>query len=178
MAKYTTRVFIDSDDMLSSPRDWDNLGEMICFHGRYQLGDKHSIDHRDFDGWESMEAFLSKTYPVMLPMYLYDHSGITVRTTPFSCRFDSGQIGFIVASRENIKKWYNVKRLTKKVLERAEEALRQEVSTYDSFISNDVYGYNVEDEAGEIVDSCGGIIGVENVLNEIPKEYQENITWA
>ena len=26
-----------SDD----PRSWDNIGTMVCFHSRYNLGDKH-----------------------------------------------------------------------------------------------------------------------------------------
>ena len=30
---------------------------------------------------------------LMLPLYLYDHSGITMNTTGFSCPWDSGQVG-------------------------------------------------------------------------------------
>ena len=27
-----------------SPRDWDNMGTMVCWHSRYTLGDKHDHD--------------------------------------------------------------------------------------------------------------------------------------
>ncbi len=36
-----------------------------------------------------------KTKNCILPVYLYDHSGITINTVPYSCRWDSGQIGWI-----------------------------------------------------------------------------------
>ena len=33
---------ISPDEMADSPRSWDNLGTMVCWHRRYQLGDKHT----------------------------------------------------------------------------------------------------------------------------------------
>lgn len=41
---------------------------------------------------------------VLLPLYLYDHSGITMKTSGFSCPWDSGQVGFIYASKDTFKK--------------------------------------------------------------------------
>ena len=37
MTKYTGRI--TQDEYAESPRDWDNLGTMVCFHRRYNLGD-------------------------------------------------------------------------------------------------------------------------------------------
>jgi len=51
---------------------------------------------------------------IILPLYLYDHSGITMNTTGFSCGWDSGQVGYIVMSYEKIRKEYNWKNITKK----------------------------------------------------------------
>ena len=74
---------------------------MIAFHRRYDLGDKHSIKHEDYDGWDEMETALEKKFDaVILPLYLYDHSGITMNTTGFSCGWDSGQVGFICISKK------------------------------------------------------------------------------
>ena len=67
-------------------RDWDNYTKLICFHGRYNLGDKHEYNHNDYDGWDEMEqAILRKEKDVVWisPLYLYDHSGITISTSPF-----------------------------------------------------------------------------------------------
>ena len=38
MKKYELKIVQDTDP--ESPRTWDNLGTMVCFHKRYELGDK------------------------------------------------------------------------------------------------------------------------------------------
>lgn len=47
-APYT--LFIVDDDMPLNPReDYDCLGKMVCWHGRYSLGEKHDFEEpRDF----------------------------------------------------------------------------------------------------------------------------------
>lgn len=47
-APYT--LFIVDDDMPLTPReDYDCLGKMVCWHGRYSLGEKHDFEEpRDF----------------------------------------------------------------------------------------------------------------------------------
>jgi hypothetical protein len=40
---------------------------------------------------------------VILPLYLYDHGGITISCSPFSCPWDSGQVGWIYADYDMIK---------------------------------------------------------------------------
>lgn len=63
----------------------------------------------------------------------------------------------IYASRERIREYYNVKRLTKKVLEKAYDCLMEERTTYEKWLSGDVVGYVVtDDETGEDIDSCWG----------------------
>ena len=49
---------------------------------------------------ERLMRVISQKY-LMLPLYLYDHSGITMNTTGFSCPWDSGQVGWIYASKED-----------------------------------------------------------------------------
>ena len=49
---------------------------------------------------ERLMKVISQKY-LMLPLYLYDHSGITMNTTGFSCPWDSGQVGWIYASKED-----------------------------------------------------------------------------
>lgn len=38
-------VLIQWDEYPESPREWDNLGTMVCFHNRYRLGDKHNYEY-------------------------------------------------------------------------------------------------------------------------------------
>jgi hypothetical protein len=84
---YTIEIY--QDDCGESPREWDNLGEMICFHKRYDLGDRHSYTVHQAN------ELAGKREMIVVPLYLYDHSGITMSTSPFSCPWDSGQVGYI-----------------------------------------------------------------------------------
>lgn len=99
IGKYRIEIFYD--EFGDSPRNWDNLGTMICFHNRYTLGDKHDYDTDDYNGWGEMEKAIIKDNDVaiILPLYLYDHSGITIATSPFGCRWDSGV--YLHIQREN-----------------------------------------------------------------------------
>ena len=147
---------IEQDQDSENPRTaYDNLGTMVCFHGRYNLGDKH-----DFDSPADFEARRKQSDVVLcLPLYLYDHSGITIATKPFSCPWDSGQVGYIYITREQVCKEYGCKRIGKKVLEKVAKVLQSEVETYDLYLRGEVYGYVIKDEQDGVIDSCWGFYG-------------------
>ena len=138
-----------------SPREWDNLGLMVCFHGRHELGDKHTMSIE-----EAKELMQSKDI-VSLPLFLYEHSGMTISTDntryPFNCRWDSGQVGFIYVTKEKIRKEYG--NAGKKSIERAIKCMVGEVKEYDNYLTGNVYSYVIEDEQGEHIDSCSGYYG-------------------
>lgn len=142
-------------------RSWDNMTTMICFHGNYNLGDKHDYNSNDYSSFEEMKADIVKkeNVAVIKPLYLYDHSGITIATTPFGCRWDSGQVGYAIITKETIRKEYGAKRVSRKIIKKAEAILQGEVETYDKDLTGDVYGFSCYDENGEVSDSCGGFYG-------------------
>ena len=167
-----------------SPRDWDNLGVMACWHSRYNLGDiqlnHHSDIKRDLaceidptvasrlEYWEDLEGSYRSDAEhriqniidsaldsaLILPLYIYDHSGITMSTSPFSCPWDSGQVGFIYCTKEQIRNWLQVKRITKKVWDHAKRILMGEVETYDQYLTGDVYGFSVTVETPDTCEHC------------------------
>lgn len=167
------------DEYAESPREWDNVGEMICFHRRYTLGDKHNYSEpRDFlaekvwelyrnDGMETTDDYsdeqlveLIEARAFLLPLYLYDHSGITMSTSPFSCRWDSGQVGWIYCSRERAEKeWHNEGLFDEEWKQRVYEYLENEVEIYDQFLTGDVYGYILYEKQG--AHEAGMALGVE-----------------
>jgi hypothetical protein len=169
-------IEVIQDESPESPREWDNLGTMICFHGRYNLGDKHDYRSGDYSGWDEQRKDIEKkeNVCVILPLYLYDHSGITISTSSFSCNWDSGQIGWIVVSKENVRKEFGVKRITKEIIEKVTNILEGEVETYDQYLTGDVYGYRISKvtkcefghEHKEEVDSCWGYYGEEGCMTE------------
>jgi len=155
------KIEIRQDEYAESPREWDNLGKMICFHGSYDLGDKHELSSSDFNSWGELEEFIYKEYNplIVLPLYLYDHSGITMNTAGFHCPWDSGQVGFIYVPKENVRKEWNVKRISPELKEKVKKLLISEVKNYDSYISGDVYWYSIIDENGNTLDTLSGFFG-------------------
>lgn len=147
---------IEHDQDAQSPREWDNLGKMVCFHRRYNLGDKHTFSVEEA---KALAVRVEKEGGVVLPLYLYDHSGITIATTPFSCPWDSGRVGFIYADRAAILKMFGKTRMAKGMKDAAKDQLQKEVKTYDQYLTGEVYGYMVKDEKGEELDSCWGFFG-------------------
>lgn len=155
------RLKLVQDSSPESPRTWDNLGTMVCFHNRYDLGDNHNYNSDDYNSWEEMKKAIIKeeNTAVILPLYLYDHSGISISTGAFSCRWDSGQIGFIFVSKEKALEEFGGKIVTAKLKEKLERILDGEVETYDQYVRGDVYGFQIVDEDDDVVDSCYGFYG-------------------
>ena len=174
---------VPDPDPLNTRTEFDNVGTMICFHRRYpHLGDEHEYRHEDYSGWDELEAQIAKDFgknALILSLYLYDHSGITISTSPFSCPWDSGQVGFIVCSLKKAKKEWGMKgQLTKgwdglacftlrddgtrrTLREAATRYLEGEVKEYDQYLTGAVYGYRVIDPEDEDknLDSCWGYYG-------------------
>lgn len=154
-------IKIEQDQSPMNPRtDWDNLGTMVCFHKRYSLGDEsHGFNSSDYDSWGELAKAIEKNdVAAILPLYLYDHSGITMSTGEFSCRWDSGQVGFIFITKKKAREEFGIKRITKEWRDKLEGYLKSEVETYDQYLTGDVYSFEVEFEDGE-TDSCGGFFG-------------------
>jgi hypothetical protein len=150
------------DSSPESPREWDNLGTMYCEHGHYALGDEGAERPGPTD--------------IYLPLYLYDHSGITMNTTGFSCGWDSGQVGVIYVSRERIRKEYGWQRLTKARLTKIYDYLRGEVGTYNTYLRGDVYGFRAYDDEGNETDACWGFYGSDPATNGIADHLPAPLT--
>lgn len=174
-------VVIKYDDDPMNPRDWDNVGTMLCAHRRYNLGDEQvgghleamqhiasecgiCIDAEDEDGcWyekdeEVLEEEIGKK-AVILPLYLYDHSGITMSTSGFSCPWDSGQVGVIFVTLERAYKEYGglegtAENPTEKDLEQIRKYLQGEVKTYDDYLTGNVYGFETYEKVKINCDEC------------------------
>ena len=134
---------------------WDNLAFMACFHKRYDLGDKHNFkEPQDLLDW--IEANKDTIY--YLPLYIYEHGNITIKTSPFSCQWDSGQVGFIYISKENAEK---------NGIMKPYELLEHEVKIYDYYIKGETYGAMIFYRDGELIDSQFGYFGdTDEVINE------------
>jgi hypothetical protein len=238
METKTRRVRIVQDCDADSPRTWDNMGVMACWHSRYTLGDEQPkvdsgewlrdlaveacprlgeiIEYWENEGWDWLQSKLG-TYSeadqaiiphlddligrvlvkhfVILPLYLYDHSGITMNVGGFSCPWDSGQVGYIVCSLSKaLECWllsegdwdteveYTDGPVT--LREGTTRNLKCEVETYAQFLEGNVYGFIVEEceecdccghAEWEHVDSCFGFYGYDPEENGMADHLDDDL---
>lgn len=97
--EYSIRIEQD-EDPVNPYEDYDHAAEIVHWHRRGFFGDSirgtapEWIRQRQRNG------------DIVLPLYLYDHSGQRVSTHPFGDRWDSGQVGYIWITKEKaMEEW-------------------------------------------------------------------------
>lgn len=153
-------ISIEQEDYVENPREWyDHIGKMICWHRRYNLGDKHYYtDPTDFTD------DIKESENIILPIYLYDHSGISISTSSFHDVWDSGQVGFIYMTKTRAENEWGDCSLEERE-KRAIKCLESEVEEYDQYLRGDVYCFTISTRRGcSIVDSCGGFYGFDHCI--------------
>lgn len=158
-----------------NPFDECNLGTFVAFHKRYKLGTtQDAYKNENYNSWSELEKDIIKNENpvVILPVFMYDHSGLSFKIGSFQgmlpqghAEFDSGQVGYIFVSREKAVKEYGCKRFSKKQVEIITNVLKGELEEYTAWVNGQIYGYHIEDDAGECIDSCGGYTDM-NTLRE------------
>ena len=156
---YVANIHID--DMPCSPREDDNFGTLIAFHSKYDLSDNKNYTKEELI--EHMKAF----NVFSLPVYMYEHSGIALSTTPFNCEWDSGQVGYIFVTYDKMLNVFGEVNYN-----RAEECLVSEIEEYSNYLKGEVYGYQIYkkgncENCSDDVHSCWGIYGLEWVQEEV-----------
>lgn len=155
-------IYIETSRPAKAPFVYEDIIELLHEH----LDSAESDE--DYDRTDSAIAWLNgivqdiecverDDIALCLPIYLYDHGGITISHGSFSCQWDSGQVGWHYitesAARENWGKDFTYEQLT--------ACLQAELKEYDHYLYGYVWGFTITNEEGDVVDSCGGYIGDE-----------------
>jgi hypothetical protein len=165
-------IKIDIDEEPGNPREWDNLGIMICFHRRYDLGDEHELDTDDFNDWNTMRDHIVKELDaaIVLPLYLLDHSGLSMSTIPFSCPWDSSQIGWTYITKTKAREDYEWTRISRKRIQLLKEFLVNEINTYDQYLRGEVYCYTITNKKNDDMDACCGFYGLQYAIGQAKEQ--------
>ena len=144
---------IVQDEFPMSPDEW---GDDCCFiiaKSERELWIRGEEDIEDY-----------KDTHHIYPLFAYIHSGIALslgREYPFNCKWDSGQIGYVLISKTEISE-----------PRKAAESL---VEVWNSYLSGDVWGYEVIEKtecqccnhiSEEVIESCYGFYSHETAENE------------
>lgn len=161
---------VEQDEYPINPReDFDQVTTMICFHRKYKLGDKHYYKPEiifDKDGdinTDALEADYGKILDIA-KLYIYEHSGITISLSPFSCPWDSGCIGVVFITEASCNKMG----ITDRSPERLAKIMESEIQLYDQYLHGEVYCVELFDKIrDESLDSCGGFYGYDSAMDYI-----------
>lgn len=134
---------------------------------------------------------LLRPYAEWLPLWLYDHSGITMscgkRTYPYSDQWDSGQVGYIIVLKDKIvselaldpkddENWRS----------KAVSIMESNVETYDQYLTGEVYCFDLykfvddgtEDGGWDVIESCSGFYGDNPAENGMLESVGYNLQTA
>lgn len=180
----------EEDQEIFSPRDWSNVGTMAVSYRGYKLGDEdiseENFECSDCNGYGELELDAGegpmvqcsvcngngtinpigyfkkeKGARVVLPLIVYEHSGITMRVGHVgdimgdSAGWDTSFVGFIYDTPKAVKECIGDDVTDDEI----KAALESEVEVYASYLEGDVTYYLVEDEETGFYDVCGGFVG-------------------
>ena len=169
--KGETRMKISRDDDPESETPFSLMMSYINpFHGEYEICAAETAEElfsqfnkeailEELTTSELHQILLESNDVVMLPLRLYDHSGISMSTShsyPYNDLWDSGQVGWIYLTKDRFLKETSYKE--SQWPEKAEEMLVGEVKTYDQYLRGEVFGFQVfvlNDETGEWEETDG-----------------------
>lgn len=182
ITKRAVNIIIQQDNDAENPLDWNtSIKVAYLSSSRYLLGNEavsdfaeHIMDLLEYgdeyrnrmydkyggtkDLFDVLLERLNKKGYVALPVYAYIHSGVTVATTPFGCRWDSGLSGFTYVKRTDYIEDFGAKKNVKNSV--IEDHLKSNLKTFDTWLRGEVYRFSIEDvETGDTLDSCSGFYG-------------------
>lgn len=148
MSDYYSFTIVQDLDAPNPRKDFDHVGKLDI----RQRGNRQDFDETTYNK-DDKDVFAA------LPVYRYEHGGVAYNTTGFSCPWDSGQVGWIVAYRDDVREAWGFKRRTKKATATVLACLAAEIEELSLWANGDVYGYQITNDSGDIVDSCYGYFG-------------------
>jgi len=147
-------VRIELDEPCESPDDWgDEDLFLVAFHEDF------TVSRTGYDRERAVEVLTNggDDDHFAFGLEAYIHSGVVLALSgegPFpDRRWDVSQLGIVLASREDFKTRENAKRASRDLL-----------TTWNMYLSGEVYGYVLTDEDGKPIDSCWQIYGMDNAV--------------
>lgn len=156
----------------------DELWHTDYYSSDVSYGSLRDIVLEDLEVSDCMK--LMENYAVWLPLWLYDHSGISMscgaRQYPYNDRWDSGQVGWILMTKQNALTIYDAENDGWQKV--AIKTMQYEVEMYDEWLRGECFGYELyeadkpedgekPDWGEEEADSCWGFYGDDIIKNDM-----------
>lgn len=157
------KVTVRYDDTAESPREWDNVCDIITFSTQVHI--KEGV-YKDMEASQFMREVEPKMDFFISPLYMYNHSGISLSLSPITCDWDTSKIGWVYVTLDRFKEHYfddytgseeQKKKLT--------DAINGELSVFNDYYAGNVFYFTLEKKvtcqccdhvAYSDIDSVGG----------------------
>jgi len=173
--------------------------------GGYELFDVEGGSHSQYSGKDDWLLYINSEYDVIevdeydisidgltekqetriqkwidknlfiLPIYVYEHGGITMSTGGYGCQWDSGQAGYIFSDKKRALELTGKKKMNKAIEKKIYSAMERRIKYVAALCEGSVYGYTWD------YGGCGGYVVVdykadtEYIVNEVKSEIDYHI---
>ena len=166
-------VKVENDECAESPREWDNLWNILTWTSRYNSIDTNQFrDLEEFlldnltekqmvnlyKGKPSTKEFFERIQKrfydlgyLVEPISKYEHSGVSY-SVGVSQGWDVGVVGLAMVSINDIKKEYGASVLSKSLKEKIYSVLNGELDTYNLWANGEVYTVSLVDYEGNYLE--------------------------
>ena len=133
----------DAIDAIRASRDYrDKWEESDSYEFTFKGETRDCFDFGNpSDVWQAIQLCSDI---ISQPLYLYDHSGISISTSSFSCPWDSGQVGFAFVTYAKIREEQSCKIVTAKGRNWAAQRIDSETRVYGQYLTGQVFGFIVQ----------------------------------
>lgn len=163
-----TKVIISPDVFAESPLEYTSVEITYRTDARTVLG------NRPVDTLEELQKLVSSGDYVALPVHAYVHGSIALSTSSWYGRlsqghaeFDSGLSGYMLYSKADIRTDYQVKRITKKVLEQVRAYMSSLLAEWSAYLNGDCWYIQLVDNDGEVFDMTSIIGSYQDELDNL-----------
>ena len=150
------------DQYATTPRgQYDNLGTILIspHKSHWVAGGDSAVDTSiplgtsPYEHWDNLrreQLQLKKSdIAISYPITKHEHGGeirLSLGCGQSGC-WDNDVVGFIYVTKEQLRTWYDTKRITKSITEHAKACLQVELNVLTAWLNGDCYGWQVKEYA-------------------------------
>ena len=181
--KQSERLEIVTDESCESPREWDNLTVIVTLKNNHNTIGDFQVN----DSEELREMLKDHKAKYAMPLYVYDHSGISLKCFedksmvgyPYNDQWDAGCIGMVYTTKKLLKD----NGLDKYPKDKVIDQMKAEIETYSHWCNGECYGFvlsklskcdKCDQSNDKEIDSCYGFYGWNHDMNGLYDAVIEN----
>ena len=167
------------DPDADNPRDCDNLGTILIAPDKSHwiaspddiVDTSIHLGKNPFEHWDNIrreQLKLKKSaIAIAYPITKYQHGEISLQLG-YKRGWDYTVSGFVYVTKDQVRKCYGVKRITKSVIARAKNRLQDELDTLTGWLNGECYGWQIKEyaltddgldwEEVDTLDNCWGYL--------------------